>query len=408
MKNPRYSIGLLLAVGGAITVSQACEWNEKTAKRYDKAVKTMCGTIDDMAEDRDSQCDGITNELAKFLCQDRWNAIINPARKKKDAAALAAADCDNETLDEIKKWFDKITDAADAIGGITFSFAGAIENEFTYLDPSVKVSMTASAAGNGALSTSPYVVGPFSGQQVFPEWKILWDVGFQDAGRLLSNWSIDATGLQQAPGRQSIKLLSGSLRLKGLSNNPNNWVLDTTRDSAFNVTWNGSAWTGVIQGYFRLDGGGFWAMHLPATLTPAGVLTINTGGLKAADVVFPVEPSPTNIPPAIYSFCFSGQLQIGTTTNLVADELDPSSVFGVWMSQTLAVVPTTFAGLPWNLNLSAQMFLGTTSSDSNGHVLYPIVTPNDPTLIGQGFAFQGMGYVGGNRLQTGTATSTVQ
>ncbi len=406
-----YSSYLLLSVGVAIAVSQACgEWNDDTVKRYEIGEKTMCRVIGEMAKDRDAECDSYVNETLRRECKNKWNEIVNGARLKKLEAATAFMACDSEALDQISDWFGKLSDMVNAIGGITFN-SGPIENEFTFIDESAMAQLQVSAHGPaGTFGSSNYTVTSSMGgsqQQLLPRWKIRWDPTLTDEGTLQSNFSMDTSNLNQGPVRQSIPLLSGLLTLDNPLSGADTFELDTSRPSSFLVQWNGASWSGHILAYFIFNNGGFWAMRLPASIAANGRLDIDTLGLKPMNVVFPVEPE--NAPPAIYSFSLAGDLQIGSTNGLHAEGVDPLSGMAVWVATTFNNgLGVTFNGFPWDLNVATQVHYGNTVANSDGVISMPVVVPNDPAFIGQMFCFQGIGIVGGSWLRTGSTTSVVQ
>jgi hypothetical protein len=408
------STGLLVAIAGAVTVSQACEWNKDTEKRFKEAKATYCEVLEDMKKDRDERCskENVPDPVARWQCFEKWDNLINQVRAKKLEAATAFLNCEDETLEQIEKWFKMLSElikavqsvTSDEADGIPVSPIDAIVNDITITTASLGLSIPTTITGGvfGA-GTTTYTVSHGA------TWSIVYSAGgLTDTMATTGTLSLVTTNLANPVVGQtySFGIRAASLQMTAF-NRIVSLTYDNTAPYVATVTWDGSTFTGTMAATYVNDEGGHWAAHFPVTFDAAGNLTIATPGTVSGDTIFPV--SKKNVGEAIYTFTLDGNLDIGTTRNLHAEMLDPGTPFYVWGAGAVNSDPTvTFLGLPWDLDLSSQWYYTSATASSLGEIHIPVVVPNDPALIGTPIAFQAIGYVNGSPLQASCTVSTIQ
>jgi hypothetical protein len=396
------SLSLLGLVTSSLGLSFEC-WDSDSDKRFDKAMKIWCKTIEDMEKDRKEVCGVYTDQARKERCYEDWSKVINEARGKKIAAAGAYIECDGETLDTIIDWFKKLGDVVSNLKSVVSSLASP-QNDVPLLP---EILVTTSLQGNriaGTFGSGAVTYRLTAASTVSADWQNGLAETFAVSGGVRLNTTGLASGI---PGMSKpVTLTAGNMTITHVSWPATILAKNPAVTLGSTVVFDGTHWNGTLYGSWISDGGSF-VLALPIQIPAGGqTISLSTMGAVAADLIAPVEPE--DLTDGIYSMSYDSEFKIGTTSTLHIDELDPGSASAIFMAAGLDAPSGTFLGLPWELDQATQFLFGQPTADGQGHITLPVAIPNDPSLVGSKLCTQGIATRNGQMLQTGASVGTIQ
>jgi hypothetical protein len=400
-------------------LASACEWNSKTDKRYDKWVKTACGTIDRASSEKEKCNTEYDEQAEKEACIEQWDeGIIQPLIKNKAAANDAYLACDDETLDMLKEAGEKLIKSAAEQAGKKIVGLVPLQAQpvcgTNFVDPfdnspmSVNLNFTRTSQ-SGNLHT--YSVDPGS----------FFAVSYDD-GLTLETYP--------ASGTIQIRVRNTGLSQLTVTVEDLDLLLDMTAAEAFGcleVTNNlanphsfkmqgvliGVGFVGTQCGWwdYKMDywtDNGSYLTKLKSTLsTNFQTFRLYTQNGVTSASVYPTDTVSVS-GDYIYDANFHTDLVIGQSAQIVVEGVEPGAAVTFYASRHL-VVPTLYVGgVPWDLDPSGQLTLGSAVADGNGRVDFFLSIPYDPTLIGARYFFQGLAAESGGIRSTMEFSGVIQ
>lgn len=398
----RWSVRLqfvaLVGLAAAVGVSFGCEWDRDTEKRFEKGQKAVCKAIESASKEKEKcNTNYAHDQTLKEQCLQGWDEdVIKPLTNLKGLAGIAFAECDSETLDRLKELMEKLIDKAlEKAGKKVSGFALGTRCGTNFADPAAHSTMTVAltatqVAQAGTVRT--YVLGTashwtvsYDGGGVFETYPASGSVTFdvQTAGVPIKNATLvdlDVALDLAAAGS------AGSLSVRENATNPISFALVGALGSG-NLA-------GTLCGWldYALDswtGKGSASTKLRVTFSPMlDSVTIASGPGVDSSAVFPEDPPPTGN--YVYYATFSTPVVIGQTATIEVHGLESGAPIAVYASPHLSAPTGTFAGVPWDLDQSAQFQVVSGTADASGVAVMNIAVPPDPNLVGSVFFFQGL------------------